>query len=103
MKQLIALIFLTVTLFSACNKAQEVKTEPINQNKTSVTEDKRGSDSTLIRSTNVDVSSLDLNKDSKVFQCPMDYEVISDHQASCPKCKMDLEEVSVVEAQKNLK
>ncbi len=56
----------------------------------------------IVRSRSVKVSSLDKNKDGKVFQCPMDFEVISDKPDVCPICSMDLEEFSVEEAQKNL-
>jgi len=56
----------------------------------------------IIRDKNVKVSSLDINKDGKVFQCPMDWEVISDKPGSCPICIMDLEEFSIDNAQKNL-
>lgn len=56
----------------------------------------------IVRNRNVKVSSLDKNKDGKVYQCPMDFEVISDKPDICPVCSMDLEEFSVAEAQKNL-
>jgi Cu(I)/Ag(I) efflux system membrane fusion protein len=56
----------------------------------------------ILREKNVKVSSLDINKDGKVFQCPMDFEVISDKPDVCPICSMDLEEFSIAEAQKNL-
>jgi hypothetical protein len=56
----------------------------------------------IIRTRNIKVSSLDKNKDGKVFQCPMDFEVISDKHGTCPLCGMDLEEVSVGKAQENL-
>lgn len=50
----------------------------------------------------IDVKAIDNNKDSKVFQCPMDWNVISDRPGSCPVCKMDLEEYSVAKAVDNL-
>ena len=62
-----------------------------------------GVDSTIIRSKGVDVASIDKNKDGKVFQCPMDAEVISDIAGNCPLCHMDLSEVTVAEAKENLK
>jgi len=56
----------------------------------------------LIRSRNINVSLIDKNMNGKVFQCPMDFEVISDKPDVCPLCGMDLEEISVDKAQKNL-
>jgi hypothetical protein len=60
-------------------------------------------DSSVIRDKNVDVASLDKNNDGNVYQCPMDYEVISDEFGNCPLCNMKLKEYSVREAEKNLK
>jgi hypothetical protein len=57
--------------------------------------------SSIIRDSSIDVSGLDENKDGKLFQCPMDYEVISDESGNCPTCKMKLEEFSVEVAQNN--
>ena len=51
----------------------------------------------------MDVALIDKNKDGKVFECPMDAEVISDKQEPCPLCKMDLDEVTIAKAQENLK
>jgi PBP1b-binding outer membrane lipoprotein LpoB len=60
-------------------------------------------DSSIIRAKDVDVASIDKNKDGKVFQCPMDANVISDKQEPCPICHMELEEVSIAKAIENLK
>jgi hypothetical protein len=59
-------------------------------------------ESSLIRDFDVKVASLDENYDGKVFQCPMDWQVISDDAGSCPLCNMKLKEYSVADAQKNL-
>ncbi len=58
-------------------------------------------DSSIIRRGNVDVANIDSNNDGNVYQCQMDYEVISDEAGSCPECGMDLEQVSVEKAQAN--
>ena len=58
--------------------------------------------SPMVRDFDVEVVSLDENKDGKVFQCPMDWEVLSDESGSCPLCNMNLKEYSVSDAQKNL-
>jgi hypothetical protein len=62
----------------------------------------RDVNSELIREEGTNVAALDENNDGMVYQCPMDYQVISDDFASCPVCKMDLEEYSIADAQKNL-
>ncbi|HSP87956.1 MAG TPA: efflux RND transporter periplasmic adaptor subunit [Ignavibacteriaceae bacterium] len=56
----------------------------------------------IVHKKDVKVSTLDKNKDGFVYQCPMDWEVISEVPGTCPICKMDLEKFSVSEAQKNL-
>ncbi len=56
----------------------------------------------IVREGKIDLKAIDMNKDGKVFQCPMDWNVISDAAAKCPECKMKLKEVSVKEAKKNL-
>lgn len=56
----------------------------------------------IVNKRDVKVSTLDINKDGFVYQCPMDWEVISDKPGTCPLCKMDLKKFTVNEAQKNL-
>lgn len=50
----------------------------------------------------INVKSFDKNKDGKVFQCPMDWDVISDNPGKDPKCGMQLAEVTIEQAKKNL-
>ncbi|MBA4407408.1 hypothetical protein C0389_09045 [bacterium] len=50
----------------------------------------------------IDLKAIDKNKDGKVFQDMMDWNVISDKPAKCPLCKMVLKEVTLEEAKKNL-
>lgn len=56
----------------------------------------------IVREGKIDLKAIDMNKDGKVFQCPMDWNVISDAAGKCPECKMKLKEVSLKEAKKNL-
>ena len=51
----------------------------------------------------IDVKSIDKNKDGKVFQDMMDWNVISDKAGDCPVCGMQLKEVSTEKAKQNLK
>ncbi len=50
----------------------------------------------------IDLKSIDKNKDGKVYQCPMDFNVLSDNPGIDPKCGMKLKEVSLKQAKKNL-
>ena len=64
--------------------------------------DKLNKLSTLIRVGIVNVESIDKNKDGKVFQDPMDWNVISDKPGICPLCNMKLKEVTIKIAKENL-
>ncbi|MDD3559797.1 MAG: heavy metal-binding domain-containing protein, partial [Melioribacteraceae bacterium] len=50
----------------------------------------------------IDVPSIDKNQDNFVFECPMDWNVISDKAGNCPTCGMKLKKYSVEETKKNL-
>lgn len=50
----------------------------------------------------IDVKSIDDNKDGKIYQCPMDFNVLSDKPGVDPKCGMNLKEVTLNEAKENL-
>lgn len=56
----------------------------------------------IVRQGLIDLIALDINKDGKVFQDPMDWNVISDEAGRCPLCEMKLKEVTLDEAKKNL-
>jgi Cu(I)/Ag(I) efflux system membrane fusion protein len=51
----------------------------------------------------IDVKSVDDNKDGKIYQCPMDFNVLSDKPGVDPKCGMKLQEVTLKQAADNLK
>ncbi len=59
-------------------------------------------DSSITRTGVIDLRSIDKNKDGKVYQCQMDYNVISDKPGRDPKCGMKLEKVSLKKAKANL-
>jgi len=48
------------------------------------------------------LKAIDKNKDGKVFQDFMDWNVISDEPGRCPLCNMILQEVTLEEAKNNL-
>ncbi len=50
----------------------------------------------------IDVAKIDMNKDGKVYQDMMDWNVISDKPGDCPLCGMKLKEVTLAQAKKNL-
>jgi Cu(I)/Ag(I) efflux system membrane fusion protein/cobalt-zinc-cadmium efflux system membrane fusion protein len=57
---------------------------------------------TIIREGEIDLTAIDANKDGKVFQDQMCWNVISDETGECPLCGMTLKEVSLGKAKENL-
>lgn len=64
--------------------------------------DKDKKKSPLIREGEIDLNTIDKNKDGKVFQDQMDFNVISDKPGECPLCGMNLKEVTLQQAKENL-
>ncbi|MDT3740204.1 MAG: heavy metal-binding domain-containing protein [Candidatus Kapabacteria bacterium] len=62
-----------------------------------------GGDTSIIRKGIIDVNEIDINKDGKVFQDPMHWDVISDNTETCPLCGMALKEVTLQDARDNLR
>ena len=58
--------------------------------------------SSIIREGEIDLAAIDMNKDRKVFQDQMCWNVISDEAGECPQCGMKLKEVSLDKAKENL-
>lgn len=61
-----------------------------------------GIDSPLIRTGVVDVESIDKNGDGKLFECPMDWNIIADEYQRCPFCEMKMKEYTIEEVKNNL-
>lgn len=59
--------------------------------------------SSIVHKGIIDVESIDKNKDGKLWECPMDWNVISDESGRCPLCNMKLKEYSIDEVKANLK
>ncbi len=55
-----------------------------------------------VREEPIEVEFLDINKDGKIFQDQMDWNIISDEAGECPLCGMKLKEVSLNEAKSKL-
>ncbi|MCF8264720.1 MAG: efflux RND transporter periplasmic adaptor subunit [Melioribacteraceae bacterium] len=60
-------------------------------------------ESPLVRSGTIDVESIDQNTDGKLYECPMDWNLLSDEEGRCPLCEMHLKEYSISDVKKNLK
>ncbi len=56
----------------------------------------------IIREGIIDLNAIDKNKDGKVFQDQMDWNVIADEPGTCPICEMKLKEVRLGRAKENL-
>jgi hypothetical protein len=56
----------------------------------------------MVRKGVINLKAIDKNKDGKVFQDQMDWNVISDKPGVCPLCGMTLKEVTIKEAKKTL-
>ncbi|OGU68331.1 MAG: hypothetical protein A2W30_07175 [Ignavibacteria bacterium RBG_16_36_9] len=56
----------------------------------------------IVREGEIDLQSIDKNKDGKVFQDQMDWNVISDEPGECPLCGMTLKECTLQDAKANL-
>lgn len=64
---------------------------------------KENKDPSIIREGIIDLAIIDVNGDGKVYQDVMDWNVLSDKPGRCPICNMELKEVTIDEAKKNLK
>jgi len=77
--------------------------KPDNKNKAELKGQESVKDTkSIVRSGIIDLGQIDTNKDGKVFQCPMDLNVISDEKGNCPECGMKLREISVDDAKAKL-
>jgi hypothetical protein len=95
-----AIFVLTIFTVIGCSKENSSAKATDNQAQQTA-EKKDGSSLSIIRDSTVNVLSLDADKDGYLYQCEMDYNVISDKPGTCPKCGMTLKKVTVTEAKKN--
>lgn len=58
--------------------------------------------SSIVHEGAIDVEAIDKNKDRKLWECPMDWNVISDESGRCPLCNMKLKEYSIEQIKSNL-
>jgi len=67
-----------------------------------VNEKKHNHSNSIIREGIIDVEAVDINSNGKLFECPMDWNVISDEDGRCPVCNMNLKEYTIEEVKANL-
>lgn len=87
------------------NKTEKHKTEmqmDKNMNMDMGNKNDSEKDSSITGSSVIDLKTIDKNKDGKVYQCQMDYNVLSDKPGIDQKCGMKLEKVSLKKARANL-
>lgn len=104
LKYFLTAIFL-FGFFALIANAQEKVTKHKDHQQDTKTEVKSTSKKTddIVRKGVINLKKIDENKDGKVFQDQMCWNVISDKAGKCPLCKMVLQEVSLDDAKKNLK
>ena len=73
----------------------------MRENNSKMTEQHNHSES-IVHEGIIDVESIDKNKDGKVYQDMMDWNIISDEPGKCPLCGMTLKEVTLEKAKENL-
>lgn len=84
-------------------KPTESKDEKIDHSKMNDDQMKSHDEkSPLVRTGVIDLKSIDKNKDGKLFQDLMDWNVISDEPGKCPICGMKLKEFTIDEVKANL-
>jgi Cu(I)/Ag(I) efflux system membrane fusion protein/cobalt-zinc-cadmium efflux system membrane fusion protein len=88
-----------VNQFQSAVKEDKSETKEVKQ-KMNVEEHDHSS--SIIHEGTIDLKSIDTNKDGKLFECPMDWNVISDEDGRCPVCNMYLKEYTIDEVKTNL-
>jgi Cu(I)/Ag(I) efflux system membrane fusion protein/cobalt-zinc-cadmium efflux system membrane fusion protein len=83
------------------SETEDLKGETQNE-KLEMEAEKHDHSSSLVREGIIDVESIDVNNDGKLFECPMDWNVLSDKDGRCPVCNMYLKEFAIDEVKVNL-
>jgi Cu(I)/Ag(I) efflux system membrane fusion protein/cobalt-zinc-cadmium efflux system membrane fusion protein len=88
-------------LRAAINQFQS-STGEMKNDKQVMNEVKHDHSSSVVYEGKIDIESIDKNKDGKLFECPMDWNVITDDDGRCPVCNMYLKEYTIEEVKSNL-
>jgi len=81
--------------------SSEMKQEK-RENKDEMKMEEHDHSSSIVHEGVIDVEAIDKIKDGKLFECPMDWNVISDEEGRCPLCNMFLKEYTIDEVKSNL-
>ena len=99
---LIAFTLLAVISISCSEQKEEVSEKMEIKADKKMSEHSIGESTELVREGIIDVASIDKNNDGKIYECPMDWNVLSDAHGDCPVCGMDLKEYSLADIKANL-
>ena len=103
---LISLTFVLSLIFMPCsgeNKNEEMsKDTEMHENHEHKKKASEEIEHEMVREGIIDVESLDANNDGSLYECPMDWNVLSDNSGDCPACGMELKEYSLDEVKANL-
>ena len=97
--KMIAFTFALIAIISSSSFAQVKMDSTMNHKKHNVEMMKDSSHKmmdkkdSIVREGTIDLMTIDKNKDGKVFQDMMDYNVISDQPGKCPLCGMKLKDI----------
>ena len=80
----------------------ETKTPKIENDKTEMKMEEHDHSASIVHEGEIDVVSIDKNKDGNLWECPMDWNVISDDAGRCPVCNMKLKEYTIENVKANL-
>jgi hypothetical protein len=83
------------------SKTEKVESE-MQDEKQEMEDENHDHSASLVREGIIDVESIDMNNDGKLFECPMDWNVLSDEDGRCPVCNMYLKEFTIDEVKTNL-
>jgi hypothetical protein len=98
----IIFFFVSFLIFACSNDHNEMSHDSEHQNHEHEIKAAETVESELVREGVIDVESLDNDGDGNLFECPMDWNVISDKSGECPVCGMDLKEFTILEVKNNL-
>jgi len=90
----------TMEMDSKTTKQIDEQSDEMNHDHSSMNE--YGIDSPLIRTGEIDIEAIDTNGDGKLYECPMDWNVLADEYQRCPVCEMKMKEYTLDEVKDNL-
>ena len=88
-------LFILAGITAAQEKNENTDSQKMNMNQT------QNDQSKMLHKTDsasFDLEAVDKNNDGIVYQCPMDFDELSDNPGKCTKCGMNLREVSIEKA-----